>query len=179
LSLMPISQARKLLGEPAKQTSWELLIPNPPPSAAPFILGVTLRVRSTVIPGFGITPYVTTSGPYEFRHPGKKTFPSPFPLRFEEGHKFPVRPVFNMWAENAQSELAGTALEEHWLGSDVWLRLLSERPEETVQLVHSYHFINAWPEKVENAPVSYDSEGLVFFDVQMAYDFWRWEPWPF
>ena len=176
--LIPVTAARDLLGAPMLQYRWELVIPDPPAVVLPFVLDFSLRARSTVIPGVEIESVKSKWGPFEFNIPIAKKYSQSFPVKFEEGYKFPVLPAIWAWSEAVFSETSGYGLRTDELLANIWLRLLGPGGR-SLSTVESYHLYNAFPLQHSDSPVAYESAGQVMLDVVFAYDYWRFEPWPF
>jgi len=179
MSLAPITQVRSQLGESLKKCTWEIVVLDPPSVALALAYGLTLRARSTSIPGVSVEPHVLSHGPFQFQIPGRKTYPRRWMVRFEEGYNWPVLPLFVSWFGSIQSETQGGSLPAASLRSNIWLRLLGPKLEQTPQFIQAIHLYNACPVNLNDSPMDYADAGLVIFDVTFGYDYWRWEAWPF
>jgi len=178
MSLAPIAQVRSL-GESLKKYTWEIVVTDPPSVALALAYGLILRARSTSIPGISVEPHLLSHGPFQFQIPGRKTYPRSLGVRFEEGYSWPVLPLFASWFGSIQSETQGGSLPAAALRSNIWLRLLGPKMEQTPQLTQAIHVYNAFPVSVNDSSLDYADPGLVMFDVSFGYDYWRYEIWPF
>lgn len=180
MSLFPIRAVRAHLGEPLKQYSWEVVIPDPPPLSLVLTYGLSIRARTAYIPGVDNQTFRTHFGPFEFIHPGKKSYPREMLIRFEEGYNWPVLPALRFWHDSIFDESSGRSFSERINTSNIWLRLLGSKPEDPgFQLTQAIHLYNAFPSRIADSTIQYESSEPVFFDVSFAYDYWRWELWPF
>ena len=180
MSIVPVKVARNLLGEPLKQYSWEVVIPDPPALLIPVTLGFSIRARGASIPGSGNEAFQTRWGPFTYNHTGKRTYPRRLGLRFEEGYKFPILPMLAFWNDLIFSESTGVGFPQKNLTSNMWIRLLGPEMEPTgIQPTSTIHVYSAFPVEVPDSPLDYASPTQVFYDVTFAYDYWRYELWPF
>jgi len=178
MSLATIRQVRAL-GEPLKKYTWEILIPDPPSVALALAFGLTLRARSTSIPGINVETHLLSHGPFQFQIRGRKGYSRQLSVRFEEGYNWPVLPLFASWFGSVQSETKGGGLPESSLRSQMWIRFLGPKLEHAPQFTQAIHVYNACPTSINESPLDYSDAGIVLFDVTFGYDYWRWEAWPF
>lgn len=175
--VLRIATARSFLRDAVKAYRWEVIFTNPPAVVLPFILNMHFRIRSSMLPGIGNTPYQTHLGPYTMQHPGKRKYSHQHRVTFEEGHTTPVWPGIDLWNRYIFDENFAAG-NNQGVGTHMWMRLLGQEAEG-IELVQAAHLFNVWPESVGDIRLAYDSEELVNFEVQFSYDWWRWEPWPF
>lgn len=180
MSLIPISRARGLLGQPVMEFNWEVVIPDPPPVISQYIESLSVKARGAMLPGVQQQGKDTHFGPFVFAHPGKKTYPKLLNMRFEESYTRPVLEALKIWADQSFDEEAGAGAPEDANKSNMWIRILGPNPEATVQgFTNAMHLYNVFPRNVTDASVNYQGESQLFINAVMAYNVWRWEPWPF
>ncbi len=172
--MIPVGQVRRLLGEPLRAAAWELFMPSPPAPIVPLAANFTMRARGAVIPGVNNESFKTRFGPLEFVHPGRKNYSKKALFRFEEGVWWPIQPALYLWNNLVLDETSGVGAPSGMLVCDLWVRMLTKD-----QVKQAYHFYNVFPETVPDVNVRSDSNELVHFDVTFAYNWWRWELWPF
>lgn len=175
--LFGIKTARTVLRDAVKKYRWEVVITDPPPIVYPFLIPLLLRARAVTLPGIQDRPFMTHFGPYEFQHPGKRTYSHSLTIRFEEGHNFPSWPGLDLWSRTIFDESYGNTMPGKYT-THMWIRLLGQTAEG-IELTQAAHVYNAWLMSVGDVQLDYESPDALVFDATFSYDFWRWEPWPF
>lgn len=179
MSLFPITAARSLMGQPVLTHGWEVVVPDLPAAVSPYSQSLSLKARSTSIPGQTNQVYETSYGPFIYTHPGKKTYPRRLNIQFEETYVDPVTAALKMWNQLVLDEESGAGELEADLKASIWLRILGPDPEGAPAIAEAVHLYEAFPAGVIDSAMDYRADGQVFVSVEMAYNVWRWETWPF
>lgn len=179
MSLIPISSARGLLSQPATAYNWEILFTDLPSSVLSSAETLSLRARTTSIPNRSEGTFVTQWGPYEFSHAGRRTYGRKLPVRFIEGYARQILPVINRWSRDIFDEESASGLPLDDLKASIWIRLLGPDPEGTQAFTEAVHVYGVLPDSQQDIGVGYDQSGALYVDVIFAYDWHRWELWPF
>jgi hypothetical protein len=176
-ALFPISSARRLLGQPLLGFNWELIVTDPPLAVQPYLERLATRVRVAAVPGRGGQVFDTHYGPYVFTHNGKRTYPRRIALQFDESYEQQVMPVMDLWSRAAFDEESATSEPESSVKANLWLRFIG--PDSEDDFTEAVHMYGAHPAIEADSPLGYNQEAMVVRSVTFAYDWWRWEPWPF
>jgi len=176
--LFPISSARGILGQPVPVYNWEVVIPDPPAALSQDVEGMSIKARDVAVPAVTGEGYDTRFGPFTFTHPGRKSYSRSVGLRFEESYNRPMIRAMKLWMQHIFDEEAGAGIQEGQLKANMWIRLLGPDSENEGQ-AGAIHVYEVFPKGIQDTPLSYAGDGQVFVSVDMGFNVWRWEAWPF
>ena len=152
----------------ARKYLWEVVFSNPIGGGDSDAL--MLRAQSTAIPGssFGsiLVHYKQTAG---VKFPGKLNMPHTWTTTFVEGTDKKVFDAIYAWKQLIVHDRLGIGGPDQVIKADIYLRLLDQQGSTTSQ----FKMVGAYPELMDDTPVSYDEEAALMYTVTFSYD--RWE----
>lgn len=146
---------------------WEVIIPDPIGGGDTEAL--TVRAQSTSIPGreFGKIhiDYKNTAG---FNVPGKVKYSQNWTVTFVEGEDRKIRKAITDWMQQIIHDTQMVGLGDPFIKKNVYFRLLSSNGDK----INSIKLVGAYPEKIDDTSVDYNTEDVVKYGVTFSFDRW-------
>ena len=165
---MSADNLKKDISNPAKTYLWEVLFAD--------VIGggnrdhLEIRAQSTSIPGrsFGdiLVPFKGTAG---IKFPGKVIMTHSWPAVFLEGNDREVWDALYAWMQAIQNVRTGLGGPDSLIKADVYLRLLDQSGAVTSKI----KLVGAYPQAVDEVPLSYDDESNIMYNATFSYDYWE------
>lgn len=129
-----------------------------------------VRAQSTAIPGrsFGeiLVPFKGSPG---IKFPGKLTMTHIWPAVFVEGLDQAVFDAIYGWKQLIQNARSGIGSLDSVIKTDIYLRL--QNTSDSV--IKKFKLVGAYPQAMDEVPLSYDDEGVLMYNITFSYDFWE------
>lgn len=165
----------KSAGDIQRNWKWELWIPRPTGVTTWSQEDMTIRSRSTVIPGRGNEPIESNFMGQKQFFPGKPIFPNTFAVMFEEFEDKQVSKSLYSWQQAMHDHSStganpgmGIAEGKQAIKSDIVLREYGV----SGKLLQSVVIKNAWVQNVDDVSMDYTGAESVKYNVTFQYDSW-------
>jgi hypothetical protein len=147
---------------------WEVIFSNPIGGGDSTAL--MLRAQSTSIPGssFGSIKVPFKQGP-GIKVPGKLTMPQTWTTVFVEGTDGKIFDAIYAWKQAIVHDRLNVGGPDSIIKADIYLHLL----DMSGTVIRRIKLVGAYPELMDDTPLSYEDEAVLMYTVTWSYD--RWE----